>query len=49
MNARVPGSALPHSLNPDSLQGFVDEKWDQEIIPALTDYIAVPAKSPRGA
>jgi acetylornithine deacetylase/succinyl-diaminopimelate desuccinylase-like protein len=24
----------------------VDDKWDNEIIPALTDYIAIPAKSP---
>ena len=24
----------------------MDDKWDNEIIPALTDYIAVPAKSP---
>lgn len=24
----------------------MDDKWDHEIIPALTDYIAVPAKRP---
>lgn len=29
-----------------ALREFVDRKWDDEILPALTDYIAVPAKSP---
>ncbi|MGA7814939.1 M20 family metallopeptidase [Caballeronia sp.] len=29
-----------------ALREFVDRKWDDEIVPALTDYIAVPAKSP---
>src|SRR4051812_1005635 len=33
-------------LNPDTLREFVDRKWNDEIVPALTDYIAVPAKSP---
>jgi len=46
MNARIPDDALPPTLDPDSLQAFVNEKWDNEIIPALTDYIAIPAKSP---
>jgi acetylornithine deacetylase/succinyl-diaminopimelate desuccinylase-like protein len=39
----------PERLNrPDSqaLQSFVDRLWDDEIVPALTDYIAIPAKSP---
>jgi acetylornithine deacetylase/succinyl-diaminopimelate desuccinylase-like protein len=26
--------------------GFVSERWDSELVPRLTDYIAVPAKSP---
>ena len=45
MNARDP--LLP--LQPDeasALGAFADEAWDQRIVPALTDYIAVPAKSP---
>ena len=46
MNARIPDDALPPTLDPKALQAFVDDKWDNEIIPALTDYIAVPAKSP---
>ena len=46
MNARIPDDALPPTPDPKALQAFVDDKWDNEIIPALTDYIAVPAKSP---
>ena len=46
MNARVPDEALPFTLDPEALQAFVNEKWDREIIPALTDHIEVPAKSP---
>jgi acetylornithine deacetylase/succinyl-diaminopimelate desuccinylase-like protein len=45
MNARDP--ALP--LQPDessALTAFIDRAWDEEIVPALTDYIAIPAKSP---
>ena len=33
-------------LEPTGLQGFADERWDQAIVPALRDYIAIPAKSP---
>jgi acetylornithine deacetylase/succinyl-diaminopimelate desuccinylase-like protein len=29
-----------------ALSSFCDEAWDQRIVPALTEYIAVPAKSP---
>ncbi len=29
-----------------ALAAFANEAWDQRIVPALTDYIAVPAKSP---
>jgi acetylornithine deacetylase/succinyl-diaminopimelate desuccinylase-like protein len=29
-----------------ALAAFADTAWDQRIVPALTDYIAVPAKSP---
>lgn len=45
MNARDPN--LP--LQPDeagALGRFADEAWDRRIVPALTDYIAVPSKSP---
>jgi hypothetical protein len=33
-------------IDRDALREFIDRKWDDEILPALTDYIAVPAKSP---
>ncbi|TDV13877.1 M20 family metallopeptidase [Paraburkholderia caballeronis] len=33
-------------LDHDALRAFVERKWNDEIVPALTDYIAVPAKSP---
>ena len=33
-------------LDRDALCAFVDRKWNDEIVPALADYIAVPAKSP---
>ncbi len=45
MNARDP--RLP--LQPDeasALGAFANQRWDEAIVPALTDYIAVPAKSP---
>ena len=29
-----------------ALSAFADRAWDERIVPALTDYIAVPAKSP---
>ena len=31
---------------PAELAAFVDAAWDERIVPALADYIAVPAKSP---
>ena len=33
-------------LQRELLREYVDRKWDDEIVHALTDYIAVPAKSP---
>ncbi|PLC51820.1 peptidase M20 [Pollutimonas subterranea] len=45
MDFPLPDNAVP-TLDANALQAFVDEKWDREIVPALTDYIAVPAKSP---
>ncbi len=45
MNARDP--SLP--MQPDeasALAAFADRTWDEEIVPAVTRYIAIPAKSP---
>jgi acetylornithine deacetylase/succinyl-diaminopimelate desuccinylase-like protein len=33
-------------IDHDALAAFVERKWHDEIVPALTDYIAIPAKSP---
>ncbi|HET8703841.1 M20 family metallopeptidase [Castellaniella sp.] len=38
--------AVPAGLDPAALRAFIDDTWDREIVPALCDYIAVPAKSP---
>mgnify|MGYP001002002418 FL=1 len=38
--------AAPAGLDPAALRAFIDDTWDREIVPALCDYIAVPAKSP---
>ena len=45
MNARVPVPAVD-TIDDVALQSFVDERWDGDIVPRLTDYIAIPAKSP---
>jgi acetylornithine deacetylase/succinyl-diaminopimelate desuccinylase-like protein len=45
MNARDP----LQPLQPDeatALAAFAEKTWDEEIVPALTRYIAIPAKSP---
>ena len=45
MNARDPN--LPLAADEASaLAAHADEAWERRILPALTDYIAVPAKSP---
>ena len=45
MNARDP--SLPLQADEISALGaFAEKVWDQEIVPALSDYIAIPAKSP---
>ena len=46
MNAPLPADALPPAFDTQALKAFIDERWDSAIVPALTDYIAVPAKSP---
>ncbi|MDP3085921.1 MAG: M20 family metallopeptidase [Rubrivivax sp.] len=45
MNA--PDKLMPLSAGASAaLADFADRAWDERIVPALTDYIAVPAKSP---
>ena len=45
MNARDPNLPLARD-EAGALAAFADQAWEQRILPALTDYIAVPAKSP---
>ncbi|HEY2105491.1 MAG TPA: M20 family metallopeptidase [Candidatus Binataceae bacterium] len=33
-------------MDNDALQSFVNRRWDESIVPALTDYIRIPNKSP---
>ena len=42
MNARVP----PNVLQPALALERVSQAWDNDIVRQLTDYIAIPAKSP---
>jgi hypothetical protein len=45
MNARDP--LLPLQADEaEQLGKYAERVWDDEIVPALTDYIQVPAKSP---
>jgi len=45
MNARDPNLPLPAD-EAAALGRFADQAWEARILPALTEYIAVPAKSP---
>jgi len=45
MNARDPNLPL-QADEAESIATFAARTWDEEIVPALTDYIAIPAKSP---
>ena len=45
MNARDPSLPLQRD-EATAIGEFAAKVWDEEIVPALTDYIAVPAKSP---
>jgi hypothetical protein len=45
MNARDPNPPLSAD-GADALASFARRAWDTEIVPALTDYIGIPAKSP---
>ncbi|AVS72307.1 peptidase M20 [Paracidovorax avenae] len=42
MNARVPATAF----HPDQALSQLSERWDGDILKQLTEYIAIPAKSP---
>ena len=42
MNARVP----PSIFNAGQALDQVTQAWDQDIVPRLTEYIQIPAKSP---
>ena len=33
-------------MNRDSLTGFVNDVWDDSIVPNLVDYVKIPNKSP---
>ena len=33
-------------MNPRSLLATISTQWDAEIVPQLTDYVRIPAKSP---
>ncbi len=45
MNARDPNLPL-HADEAEALAAFADRAWDERIVPALTEYITIPAKSP---
>jgi acetylornithine deacetylase/succinyl-diaminopimelate desuccinylase-like protein len=34
------------SIDPTSLEAFLSQKWDDEIVPRLIEYIRIPCKSP---
>ena len=42
MNARI----APTQLQPDRALAHLSQVWDDQIVPQITDYIRVPAKSP---
>ena len=44
MNARIPDH--PAALQPASALARISQVWDEHILPPLTDYIRIPAKSP---
>jgi acetylornithine deacetylase/succinyl-diaminopimelate desuccinylase-like protein len=49
MNARDPSMPIPSDddgTNLHALAAYADRAWDDKILPALTDYIAIPSKSP---
>jgi len=34
------------AMNPTTLLSAISKQWDAEIVPQLTDYVRIPAKSP---
>ncbi|MFM7533405.1 MAG: peptidase M20, partial [Rubrivivax sp.] len=48
MNARDPLMPLDNGADDASqaLLAFCERAWDEQIVPAMTEYIGVPAKSP---
>jgi acetylornithine deacetylase/succinyl-diaminopimelate desuccinylase-like protein len=46
MNAPTRDLEASALTGPAALAAFADRAWDERIVPALIDYIAVPAKSP---
>lgn len=34
------------NFNPESISTFVNERWDESIVPTLCDYVRIPNKSP---
>jgi len=49
MNARDPSMPLPgddDAASQQALAAYADRAWEDKILPALTDYIAIPSKSP---
>jgi acetylornithine deacetylase/succinyl-diaminopimelate desuccinylase-like protein len=46
MNARLPETALYPTLNPAQALDQVSQAWDSDIVERLSEYIAIPAKSP---
>ena len=45
MNARDPTLPLEREQT-QALAAYAQRSWDEQIVPALTDYITIPAKSP---
>lgn len=37
---------MPRKIDATALRDYIAQRWDDEIVPALIDYIGVPAKSP---
>jgi len=37
---------MEHVMDSHSLSRFIDDLWDQEVVPRLIEYIRIPNKSP---
>jgi len=38
--------SIPESLTPEALTPWIESVWEEQIVPALEEYIEIPAKSP---